>query len=197
MMPRRRQKGPTMPVTEKAKTPTEPEVPPVAPDEEGHEGDEGHEEGPVQPAGGGELATLTRAQLVTWLNGTDITEEDQSDELDYATAMKILTAENEAAVLAKDEVRKIATLDGETFVVRDLAWRKSTKSEDGKGRYAVMHCVDGDGEAFITSCGATKVVLQLRKAQLEGWLPWAVELAISQTSNGRTVYELTAPTEPF
>lgn len=196
-MPRMRRKGPTPMVatkesTKSGATPTEPQPP-----HEPHEGDEGHEDAPTQPPGGGELAVLDKATLVAWLNGEDITVEDESDELDYATALRILTAESAEDVLSTDDVRKVVTLDGQSFVVRDLAWRRSTKQEDGKGRYAVMHCVDADGVPFITSCGATKVVLQLRKAQLEGWLPWQVELSISQTSNNRTVYELVAPTEPF
>lgn len=152
---------------------------------------------PAVPAPDGEMVPMTPELIAAWLHGDDITEEDQTDELDYETALRILSAETPDAVLAQDDVRKVADLIGKQFIVTGVAWRKSTKSDDGKGRYAVMSCVDPDGVAFISSCGATKVVLQLRKGQLAGWLPWQVELSSTETSNGRTVYELVVPEAPF
>lgn len=143
-----------------------------------------------------QVVPLTQAQLVSWLQAEDIEDDDSTDELAYEMAVRILNATDQDAVLAQDDVRPVAGLVGEGFVVRSVVWRKSTKSEDGKGRYAIMQCVDGDGAAFMTSCGATKVVLQLRKAEVAGWFPWHVELNQETTSNNRTVYELVAP-EPF
>lgn len=143
------------------------------------------------------LVPMTKEVLVAWLNADDIDEDDNNDDLDYELAVRILTADDSAAVLKQDDVRPIATLEDRDFVVRGVTWRKSTKSDDGKGRYAVLSCVDMDGEAFLTSCGATKVVLQLRKAEISGWFPWHVVLNTETTSNNRTIYELVAPTPDF
>lgn len=145
----------------------------------------------------GDLVPMTQAMLVQWLRGEDIPDDDNSDELTYEMALKILGADSPEAALAKDDVRKVASLVGTGFAVRSVQWRRSTKSEDGAGRYAVMQCVDADGVAFLSSCGATKVVLQLRKAQLAGWLPWKVSLDATETSNNRTVYELVPAPEDF
>lgn len=145
----------------------------------------------------GEMVPMTQELIVAWLAGEDITEEDATDEFDYATAMKILGADTPEAALAQDDVRKFADLVGKQIVITAVTWRKSTKSDDGKGRYAVLSCADADGVPFLSSCGATKVVLQVRKGQLDGWLPWQVEVSASETSNGRTVYELVMPTPDF
>jgi hypothetical protein len=158
-----------------------------------HEGEEQHEHLPAVPDGGGEIVPMRKEELVAWLKGADITDDDASDELAYEMALRILQAEDASAMLAQDDVRPVRELVGEAFTVRSVAWRKSTKSENGEGRYAVMACVDRDGEAFLSSCGATKVVLQLRKAQIEGWLPMTFVLNEETTSNNRTVYELIAP----
>lgn len=145
------------------------------------------------PDASGDMVPMTPELITAWLAGEDITEEDATDEFDFATAMKILGAESPEAALAQDDVRKFADLVDHQFVVTAVTWRKSTKSDDGKGRYAVLSCVDANGEAFLTSCGATKVVLQVRKAQLDGWLPWQVQASSTETSNGRTVFELVMP----
>lgn len=144
-----------------------------------------------------ELQTLTQAELVAWMKGTDIPDDDNTDELTYELALRILQADDEAAVLARDDVRPVASLIGSTFLIRSVNWRKSTKSEDGAGRYALLSCTDTDGVNFLTSCGATKVMLQVRKAELAGWLPWKVELTSQTTSNNRMVFELTAPRADF
>lgn len=145
------------------------------------------------PDATGEMVPLTQELIVAWLAGEDITEEDATDEFDFATAMKILGADSPEAALAQDDVRKFADLVDKEMVITAVTWRKSTKSEDGKGRYAVLSCIDPDGVPFLSSCGATKVVLQARKAQLDGWLPWRVAVSSTQTSNGRTVFELVMP----
>lgn len=144
-----------------------------------------------------EIAVPDKATLVAWLSGDDISDDDESDDLVYEQALKILQAEDEAAVLARDQVVKVADLVGSTFTVLGVSWRKSTKSEDGKGRYALMRCVDKDGGQFLASCGATKVVLQLRKAEWQGWFPWTVEMSSEATSNNRTIFELVAPSADF
>lgn len=149
------------------------------------------------PDAAGEMVPMTPELIAAWLAGEDITEEDATDEFDFATAMKILGADSQEAALARDDVRKFADLIGKQMVITAVTWRRSTKSDDGKGRYAVLSCVDIDGVPFLTSCGATKVVLQVRKGQLDGWLPWQVEVSATETSNGRTVYELVMPEAPF
>src|ERR1041385_7808298 len=117
--------------------------------------------------------------------------------IDLGEAIRILSAETPDEALRKAEMRNIDTFDGKAFVVLSVAWRKSTRSDSGKGRYAVMRCVDADGVEFLTTCGATKVVPQLRKAQLPGWFPWQVQLEVTKTESGNTVKELVAPGEPF
>lgn len=149
------------------------------------------------PDASGDMVPMTPALITAWLAGEDITEEDATDEFDFATAMRILGAETPEAVLAQDDVRPFKSLVDTQLVITAVTWRRSTKSDDGKGRYAVLSCVDKDGLQFLTSCGATKVVLQVRKAQLDGWLPWQVQVSSSETSNQRTIYELVLPDEPF
>lgn len=149
------------------------------------------------PDPSGEMVPMMPKLITAWLAGEDITEEDATDEFDFATAMKILGADSQEAALARDDVRKFADLIGKQMVITAVTWRRSTKSDDGKGRYAVLSCVDMDGVPFLSSCGATKVVLQVRKGQLDGWLPWQVEVSATETSNGRTVYELVMPEAPF
>lgn len=144
-----------------------------------------------------DLVPLTKVELTAWLSGADITEDDTSDEITYDQALRILGAETSAEVLKDDAVVKSADLVGRTFVVTAVSWRKSTKSEDGAGRYAFMTCVNADGEQFLSSCGATKVVLQLRKAELAGWLPWKVSMEAIDTNAGRTMLQLTAPESDF
>lgn len=155
------------------------------------------EHSPAVPDKAGELVPLDKATLVGWLNGDDISDDDESDDLVYEQALKILQAEDAAAVLERDQVVKVADLVGQTFTVLGVSWRKSTKQEDGKGRYALMRCVDHEGAQFLASCGATKVVLQLRKAEISGWLPWTVEMSSESTSNNRTIFELVAPSPDF
>lgn len=146
----------------------------------------------------GEMVPLTPELVAAWLDGDDIVDDaEPTDELDYATALRILGASDEAAALKPDDVRKSDTMVDKSFVVTAVRWRKSTKSDDGKGRFAIMSCVDEDNNAFVMSCGATKVVLQLRKAQLEGWFPWQVQLASDTTTSGNTVLSLVAPDKPF
>lgn len=144
-----------------------------------------------------ELVSLTKAELTDWLRGTDISEDDTTDEITYDQAMRILGADTADEVLHDDQVVKSSELVGQTFTVLAVSWRKSTKSEDGAGRYAFLTCVNGDGEQFLTSCGATKVVLQLRKAELAGWLPWQVALGAVETNAGRTMLQLEAPDSGF
>jgi len=144
-----------------------------------------------------DLVPLTKAELTAWLSGADITEDDTTDEITYDQALRIFNAETPEEVLRDDQVRKAATLEGQTFTVLSVSWRKSTKSEDGAGRYAFMTCADPDGVKFLTSCGATKVVLQLRKAELAGWLPWTVSLDAIDTNAGRTMLQLSAPSPDF
>lgn len=145
----------------------------------------------------GTLEPLSREAVVRWLDGADISEDDEAGIDVLALAESILGAKDEAGVFAQDDVRKNDVLRDQTFAVLSLVWRKSTKRDDGQGRYALCRCVDADGAQFIWSTGATKVVLQLRKAQLEGWLPWTVTLNAEQTASGNTVLELVAPSPDF
>lgn len=140
---------------------------------------------------------LSKEALTAWLSGADIAEDDNTDEITFEQAQRIFGAADAAAVLADDAVLKIKDLVGQAFTVLSVSWRKSTKSEDGAGRYAFMTCVNSDGEQFLTSCGATKVVLQLRKAELEAWLPWQVQLDAVDTNNNRQMLQLIAPEAPF
>lgn len=144
-----------------------------------------------------ELVTMTQKELVAWLDADDLEETEDDYAFDYENAMRIMTAASPDEVLKVDDVRKVATLIDDVFTVRSIVWRKSTKRKDGKGRYAVMSCVDKDGVPFVASCGATKVVLQLRKYEVAGWLPAAFTLSAAETNSGNTVYELVAPKGNF
>lgn len=141
--------------------------------------------------------TLSKADLTAWLRGEDISEDDNSDEITFDQAVRILSADSPEKVLSDDDVRKSESLVGQTFTILSASWRKSTKSEDGAGRYAFLSCVDAEGVPFYSSCGATKVVLQVRKAELEGWFPWTVTLGAVDTNSGRTMLQLEAPSTDF
>jgi hypothetical protein len=138
-----------------------------------------------------------KAEIEAWLKGADIVAEDDTTEIDLEDALRILSATDQAEVLRVNEMRKIDDYAERPLVVLGVTWRKSTRSEDGAGRYAVIHATDEDGEPFLVTCGATKVVLQLRKAELEGWFPWQVQVQITKTDANRTVKELVAPEKPF
>jgi hypothetical protein len=142
---------------------------------------------------GTELVSETKTELVHWMQGADIDEDDNTDEMTYALAQRILGADTPEKVVEVDDVRPTRVLAGTTFTVTGIVWRRSTKTENGPGRYALMHCVDEDGVAFLSSCGATKVILQLRKFEHEGWLPATFTLSSQETAAGRTVLELVAP----
>lgn len=145
----------------------------------------------------GELAPVSKEEIAAWLRGEDLTTEDDTPEIDLDDALRILSAETPEEALKVSEMRKIDDYDGKTFGVVSVAWRKSTRSDDGQGRYAVMHCVDEHGEQFLTTCGATRVVLQLRKFQVAGWLPAQFELRVTKTDSGNTVKELVVPEKPL
>lgn len=152
---------------------------------------------PTVPDETGELVPMTKELVKRWLEGAELGEAMDENLIDLDEAIRILSAETPAEALRKAEMRNVNDYDGKAFVVLSVAWRKSTRSDSGKGRYAVMRCVDADGAEFLTTCGATKVVLQLRRAQLAGWFPWQVQLEVTKTESGNTVKELVAPGEPF
>lgn len=154
-------------------------------------------EGKVTPARADDARTLQRAQVAEWLAGADLVEEDDTPDIDLDEAIRILGAANQDEVLRVNEMRKIDEYADKSFAILSVMWRKSTRTEDGAGRYAVLRCVDGEGEEFLTTCGATKVILQVRSAELKGWLPWQVQLQVTKTESNRTVKELIAPERPF
>lgn len=151
----------------------------------------------TMPDSTGDMVPMSKELIAQWLAGDDLTLEDESPDIDLDDAIRILSAETADEVLKVNEMRKIDTYDGKPFVVLSVTWRKSRKSDDGQGRYAVMRCVDADGAEFLTTCGATKVVLQLRWAQLHNALPWRVQLEVTTTASGNTVKELVPPSVDF
>lgn len=149
------------------------------------------------PDDNGELVPLTPEMVGKWLEGSDLPEVADAEEIALADAVRILSADNEEEALRPTDKRESKQMVGVPFVVHAVTWLRSTKSEDGKGRYALMSCTDEQGDSFIMSCGATKVVLQLRKAQLDRWLPWQVQMESTTTNSGNTVFSLVAPEKPF
>lgn len=136
-----------------------------------------------------EVVALSRDELKAWLSGTEL-PEDATDEITYEIAMRILGARDAADLFRPDQVKHADDLIGVPFLVRSVTWRRSTKSDDGTGRYAVMECADKDGQTFMASCGGTQVVLQLRAAEQRGWLPYGVTVRAMQTAAGNTAYRL-------
>ena len=145
----------------------------------------------------GELVPLTPQTVKAWLDGDDLTDDPDEGVVDLDEAIRILSAENPSEVLAVNEMIKIDDLAGVTFSILGVTWRRSTRGEDGKGRYAVLRCADAKDQEFLTTCGATKVILQVRKAQLAKWLPWEVSLKVTKTDANRTVKELVPPSADF
>jgi hypothetical protein len=146
---------------------------------------------------GQEVVTLTKDELKAWVRGDDIETVDQEGELDYAQAMEILTAETPKDALANLEVRPESTLQGTTFTVVSIHWRKGNKNEDGNNRYAFCRCADADGIPFGTSLGGGKVILQLRKFEVEGWLPATFTYESVETNSGRSMRQFVVPAEAF
>lgn len=144
-----------------------------------------------------QVVTLTRDELSAWVRGDDIETVDADGEIDYAQAMDILSAETPADVLAKLEVVPESDLIGTTFTVLSVHWRKGNRSEAGNNRFAFVRCSSINGEPFGTSMGGGKVILQLRKLELEGWLPCTVSYGDVETSSGRHMRELVVPTTSF
>lgn len=144
-----------------------------------------------------ELVPLTKSELSAWMRGDDIETVDDAGEVDYEQALAILSAETPEAVLANLEVTPERELIGQTFTIVSVTWRKGNKSENGNNRFAFVRCADENGETFATSMGGAKVVLQLRKYEIEGWLPAQFTYESVQTNNGREMRQLVAPENPF
>jgi hypothetical protein len=146
---------------------------------------------------GQEVVTLTKDELKAWVRGDDIETVDADGELDYAQAMEILQAETPRDALANLEVRPENGLWGTTFTVVSIHWRKGDKNADGNNRYAFCRCADSDGVQFGTSLGGGKVILQLRKFEVEGWLPATFTYEAVETNNGRHLRQLVVPEGQF
>jgi len=143
------------------------------------------------------VVPMSRDELTAWLDGVDLPEIDDTDEVTYEIAMQILQASSPEKLFSPDQVKHAKQLVGIPFIIRELRWRRSTAKEDGTGRYAIMQCVSRDGEAFVASCGGTQVCLQLRRAELEGWLPYCVTVRAMPTSSGFTAFRLETPDNGF
>lgn len=144
-----------------------------------------------------EVVTLTKDELTKWVRGDDIQTVDSDGEIDLAQAMEILAAETPADVLAKLEMVPETQLIDTTFTVLSIHWRKGDKSDAGNNRYAFLRCVDSAGVQFGTSMGGGKVILQLRKFELEGWLPATVTYESIETNSGRHMRQLVTPSNDF
>jgi len=140
---------------------------------------------------------MSRDELVGWLRGDDLSETDIAEEVDYEQALRILQADTPEAIFTPDAVVKVDELLGQTFAILRVSWRKGEQAPGDPNRYAFVACADENGEPFYTSMGGTKVVLKLRKAELEGWLPRLVTLQAITTNNGRTMHELVDAPAPL
>lgn len=141
--------------------------------------------------------SLTKEELQRWLSGVDIEENDDTSESDYELALKILGTSDLADALKPDDGRTTDSLIGTEFTILSCSWRKSTKKEDGEGRYGFLWCVDADGVKFFTTCGATQPVLLLARLMRDDMLPIKVGLEATKTNSGNTMKRLVLASPDF
>lgn len=150
------------------------------------------------------VATLVRSDesrqvILSWLRGDDLDDEPDNEDITVAEAYRILNAETPEAALDNPTPLKGEDLVDTNFTILSVAWRRSTKKGAGNGRYAVMECVDSNGEPFIATCGATDVILKLKRAEVAdpSWFPWTVTMEAQTTETGNTMFRLAVPGADF
>lgn len=138
----------------------------------------------------------TRRNLARWLSGADIDETATNDDITLEQALAIYNATTETQVMEISEPVHGKEYVGKAFGVTAVTWRKSTQ-DGGAGRYAVISCVDANGEPFVMTCGATDVILKLDKYDREGWLPRQFVISEVMTGGGNKMLRLELPDEGF
>lgn len=111
---------------------------------------------------------------------------------------RILTADSAEEVLEGREAIHAADVLGQTLTVVGVRWNDSDTA-GGPGFYALMDCVDAEGQGFAVTCGAISVMAQLfRMSELNAFpVRVCIEEAAKPTKSGYRPMHLRKGEEPF
>lgn len=111
---------------------------------------------------------------------------------------RIVTAQSIDDVLGESEALHAKDVLGQSLAVHGVRWNQSDMA-DGPGFYALMECVDKDGQPFVVTCGALSCMAQLyRLEQLEAFPIWlTIEEVGKPTAQGYRPMHLRRGEEAF
>lgn len=111
---------------------------------------------------------------------------------------RILTGDTIESVLEGREAVHAKDVLGETLTVTGVRWNESD-NESGPNFYALMDCVDNDGNPYAVTCGAISVMAQLfRLNELEAFpIRVVINEAAKATRSGYKPMHLAKSEEPF
>lgn len=118
---------------------------------------------------GAELATTDEALLAEFLAVVEADEaEADSSDATMAIIARTLRASTVEEILRNDQAVSSDDYVGKPFVMREVRFSRSTFEGDGPQFFAIAQCVNQDGEPFVLTTGAARVLSQafkLRKAK--------------------------------
>lgn len=111
---------------------------------------------------------------------------------------RILGAGSVDEVLEGSSAIHAADVLGQNLTIVGVRWNESDLA-DGAGFYALIDCVDNNGEGFAVTCGAITVMAQLFKLDELGALPGTFQLveAAKPTKSGYKPMSLVKGEEQF
>lgn len=115
----------------------------------------------------------------------EITDDDVLDpeEARRQIALRIIMGETAEEILSGSEAEKARDYIGQPIRIVGVKWNKSRKPGAFAGRYAIIECVDADGQPFVISSGAMQIMLQLWRLKDVGALP-VVAKVVEQEEGG-------------
>ena len=103
--------------------------------------------------------------------------DPQQAALDMVT--RILSSESIEDVLEGKAAVHASDVLGQPLAVHGVRWNESDLA-DGAGFYALIDCVDADGQGFAVTCGAITVMAQL--SRLDDLNAFPIALVITEAS---------------
>lgn len=140
----------------------------------------------------------TNAALARFLGAATALEPIDPQQAALDMVRRILAGDTVDEVLEGQAAIHAADVLGVTLVVTGVRWNESDLG-GGPGFYALMDCVDGDGNSFTITCGAITVMAQLFRLHELGAFPTrlVIEEAEKATRSGYKPMSLRKGEEPF
>lgn len=119
-----------------------------------------------------DVVTLDDEQFAEWLAEceADVSGVD-SEQVQLQIIARTLRASTVDAVLAPDAAVSSKDYVGKPFTLRSLRWSEADDSNEGFQYFAVCQCVNADGEPFVMTSGAGRIVAQLHQLRKMDALP--------------------------